>query len=40
MIKKRQGLRVVAIGRVLAYLAYTKPWVAVQHGAGGIPHGL
>lgn len=24
----------MAIGRVLAYLAYTKPGVAVQHGAG------
>ena len=33
-IKKQQGLRVVAIGRVLAYLAYTKPGVAVQHGVG------
>lgn len=24
----------MAIGRVLAYLAYTKPGVAVQHGTG------
>lgn len=28
----------MAIGRVLAYLAYTKPWVAVQHGAVGGGH--
>lgn len=33
-IKKHQGLRVVAIGRVFAYLASAKPWVTVQHGAG------